>query len=259
MCHFYVTKHCAKMVLVQGAAKSQFQVNNNQRSFKESYCRPKISYTVSRATMAQRLVFTVASTEIHTYLAKNYSQASHFHKCLKYVLCLGFFHSRNEIIHLTWNRRAQMRLLLSVWSHINVNSAVQSHVPEASDITQPKVCLHQQSIQEFWLNPVVMLCQLSLRWFSVSTFKSQASALLSYTSAVESMNTSAHQISFGFAALPQFLAGRCSSNCAHLKVFLSHSQAHAAAGCPLPPHAATGKPGLLPSPHCYQSQGPRSL
>ena len=31
------------------------------------------------------------------------------------------------------------------------------------------------------------------------------------------------------------------------------------AGCPLPPRAIAGKPGLLPSSHCYQFQGPRSL
>jgi len=64
-----------------------------------------------------------------------------------------------------------------------------------------------------------MLCQLSLQGFGASTCKGQASALLSHVSAVGCTNTSAHQISFGFAALPQFLAGRCSSNCAHLKVF----------------------------------------
>lgn len=32
------------------------------------------------------------------------------------------------------------------------------HIPEASDKTQPKVCLHQQSIQDFWLNSAVTPC-----------------------------------------------------------------------------------------------------
>lgn len=39
-------------------------------------------------------------------------------------------------------------------------------------------------------------------------------------SAVENTNTSAHGIFSGFATLPQFLAARCSSNCAHPEVFL---------------------------------------
>lgn len=35
------------------------------------------------------------------YLAKSYFEVAHFHRCLKYALCLESFHSKNERVRLT--------------------------------------------------------------------------------------------------------------------------------------------------------------
>lgn len=69
-----------------------------------------------------------------------------------------------------------------------------------------------------------------------------------HMSDVKSINTSAYQISLGFAALPQYLAGRCSSNCAHLKVFSSNSQAQLACRLPTPSSCCCRKAGTASPP-----------
>lgn len=95
------------------------------------------------------------------YLAKSYFEVAHFHRYLKYVLCLGSFHSKNERVHLTWN-----------WKHVSI---VQKYnqmniLTSVSKISKHCCALNKSRKKKIWNERMKRTWKSSWRRQNYTTF-----------------------------------------------------------------------------------------